>query len=458
VVLGCNNYEVIDLGVMTPCEKILDTAIERGVDAVGLSGLITPSLDEMAHVAKEMERRGFTIPLLIGGATTSAKHTAVKIAPQYSHPTVHVLDASRCVGVVDRLTSAESRAAFVAENAKLQRQLVESYEQRQVQLVPYDEALRRRFATDWSKVRIDKPDFLGVRALRDFPLAEIRPYVDWSPFFIAWELKGKYPKILQDPQVGEAARELFDGAQRLLQRIIDERLLRANAAYGFWPAASDGDDVILFTDESRAKQAARIPMLRQQWQRRGQDDFRSLADYVAPLDSARHDYVGVFALTAGLGLEQLCAAFDADHDDYNSIMAKALADRLAEGFAELLHARARREWGYGREEQLSLDELIAEDYRGIRPAPGYPACPDHTQKTSIFELLDATRNADVQLTESYAMWPAASVCGFYFAHPEARYFAVDRITKDQVESYARRKGWPVAEVERWLAPNLGYQT
>lgn len=457
VVLGCNDYAVTDLGVMTPAEKIIDTAIKLEVDFVGLSGLITPSLDEMAHVAKEMERRGLTVPLLIGGATTSAKHTAVKIAPQYSHPTVHVLDASRCVGVVDRLISPHLQTAFIAENRALQQQLVESYEQRQFHLVPYQEAYQRRFQTDWAAVRLDTPVFLGTRQLRDFPLVELVPYIDWSPFFLAWELKGKYPRILEDPVVGAAARDLLTGAQQLLQQIIRQRQLTAHAVYGFWPAASDGDDVVVFADATRRREAARFPMLRQQWQRRGQDTFRSLADYVAPLESGREDYIGAFALTAGVGLDELCATYHAAHDDYSSIMAKALADRLAEAFAELLHARARREWGYGHSEDLSLDRLLAEEYRGIRPAPGYPACPDHTLKGPLFALLDASATTGVKLTETFAMWPAASICGLYFAHPQARYFAVDRITRDQVEDYARRKDAPIEEIEKWLAPQLGYE-
>jgi 5-methyltetrahydrofolate--homocysteine methyltransferase len=457
VVLGCNNYEVIDLGVMTPCEKILAAAVEHGVDVVGLSGLITPSLDEMVHVAREMERCGLTIPLLIGGATTSAKHTAVKIAPQYRQPTVHVLDASRCVGVVDRLANSELRAAFVLENKALQQQLVESYEKRQVQLVPYAEAFARRFATDWSRLPIDQPAFLGVCALPDHPLEEIIPYIDWSPFFLAWELKGKFPQILADAVVGAAAGELYEHAQQLLQRISTEGLLHANGVYGFWPAASEGDDVLLFADDRRLDVVARFSMLRQQWQRRGQDTFRSLADYIAPVDSGRADYLGAFAVTAGIGLESLCAEFERTHDDYHSILAKALADRLAEAFAEMLHARVRAEWGYGRGEDLALEALLAEQYRGIRPAPGYPACPDHTQKRTLFALLQAEENAAMKLTESCAMWPAASVCGFYFAHPQARYFAVDRITRDQVEDYARRQGVTPAEIERRLASQLGYE-
>ena len=457
VVLGCNNYEVIDLGVMVPCEKILQTAVEQGVDVIGLSGLITPSLDEMVHNAREMQRQGFTVPLLIGGATTSAKHTAVKIAPQYQQPTIHVLDASRCVGVVDRLLSDELRDNFVGENRTLQRQLVSSFEQRQIKLVPYAEACARRFQTDWSTIRIDLPEFLGVKTLREFPLDEIARYIDWSPFFMTWEFKGKYPQILDDETVGEAARDLFDNARQLLEEIMAAKLLKANAVYGFWPAASDGDDVIVFADEQRSREVTRFHMLRQQWERPGQKDFRSLADYIAPLDAGRTDYIGAFCITAGMGVAELCAKFDADHDDYNSIMVKALADRLAEAFAELLHARVRRDWRYGREESLSNEEMIDEKYRGIRPAPGYPACPDHTEKRTLFDLLGAEANSGVTLTESFAMLPAASVSGLYFAHPQSRYFSVDRITKDQVEDYARRKHMPLAEVERWLAPNLGYE-
>jgi len=456
VVLGCNNYEVIDLGVMTPAETILDTAVEQGADLVGLSGLITPSLDEMIHVAREMERREMTLPLLIGGATTSAKHTAVKIAPAYSRPTVHVVDASRAVGVVDRLVNPDRRDGLIEENRRLQQQLVESYERRQVKLVPYDQAVQRKFQTDWQTVQIDRPEFTGVRVLADFPLSEIAEYIDWSPLFLAWELKGKYPKILEDQEIGEAARSLFDDARRLLDEIVSEGLLTANGVYGFYPAAADGDDVVLFTDESRTAPLTRFHMLRQQWQRRGQTDFRCLADYVAPMDSGREDHIGAFAVTTGIGADELVSRFKSEHDDYNAIMAEALADRLAEAFAELLHARARREWGYGRDERFTNDDLIAQRYRGIRPAPGYPACPDHTEKRILFDLLHAERNAGMQLTETYAMQPAASVSGLYFAHPEARYFAVDRITRDQVEHYAHRKGMKLTEIERWLSSNLGY--
>jgi 5-methyltetrahydrofolate--homocysteine methyltransferase len=452
VVLGCNNYEVIDLGVMVPAERILETALAQKVHIIGLSGLITPSLDEMVHVAREMKRRGFSVPLLIGGATTSAKHTAVKIAPQYDEPTVHVLDASRCVGVVDRLLSDNLRQAFVAENKQLQQQLAASFQQRQVKLVPLAEARARKVQTDWQTVRIDKPAFTGVKVLRDFPLSELVPYIDWSPFFLTYEMKGKYPKIFDDPAAGPHARELYDEAQRMLARIVREKLLTANGVYGFWPACSDGDDIVV-----RGVEGVRLHTLRQQWERQGQKDFRALADYVAPQDNGRQDYIGAFAVTAGIGADKLCAEFDARHEIDHSILVKALADRLAEAFAECLHERARHDWGYGRDEKLSNEDLIEEKYRGIRPAPGYPSQPDHTEKRILFDLLDAEKNTGITLTESYAMWPAASVCGLYFAHPEARYFALDRITKEQVEDYARRKGFSLAEMERWLAPNLGYE-
>ncbi|MFO1066573.1 MAG: methionine synthase [Pirellulales bacterium] len=456
VVLGCNNFEVIDLGVMVTCEKILEEAKKHGVDIIGLSGLITPSLDEMVHVAKEMQRLGFTTPLLIGGATTSAKHTAVKIAPQYNHAVVHVLDASRSVGVVEQLCNPTSRPALEASNRTLQTELVASYQARKQKLVPYAEAVERRFKTDWSTVRIDVPRKLGPQVLKDFSIETLMKYIDWSPFFMAWELRGKYPKIFSDEHVGPQAKELFDNAQAMLLDIIAGKKLRADAVYGLWPAASVGDDVVLFTDQSRTKELTRFHFLRQQWERQEQKDFRSLADYVAPLDSGRQDYLGAFVVTTGHGADELAAQFEKDHDDYNAIMVKAVADRLAEAFAEYLHERVRLDWGYGHEETLSNEELIAEKYRGIRPAPGYPACPDHTEKQTLFRLLNAEQEVGVKLTESCAMWPAASVSGFYFAHPDSRYFAVDRITRDQVEDYARRKGLSVREVERWLSPNLGY--
>jgi 5-methyltetrahydrofolate--homocysteine methyltransferase len=458
VVLGCNNYEVIDLGVMVPCERILATAVKEQVDIIGLSGLITPSLDEMVHVAGEMQRQGFDIPLLIGGATTSAKHTAVRIAPAYKHATVHVLDASRSVGVVDRLKSDRHREQFAAENRRQQKVLVESFNRRQqIELVPYATAKANRFATDWQTVRIDKPSFIGTRALENFPLARLVEHIDWSPFFLTWELKGKYPRIFDDPKVGQEAKQLFQDANRLLDSIIAHNSLEAWGVYGFWPAASVGDDLAVFADESRRVELTRFHTLRQQWQRKGQSRFLALADFVAPLETARHDYLGAFAVTTGLGVDELVARYQADHDDYSAIMVKALADRLAEAFAECLHAQARTDWGFGNDENLSNEDLIAEKYRGIRPAPGYPACPDHTEKRTLFELLGAPRAAGIHLTESFAMTPASSVSGWYFAHPESRYFSVDRIGRDQVEDYARRKGMSLAEVERWLAPNLGYE-
>jgi 5-methyltetrahydrofolate--homocysteine methyltransferase len=457
VVLGCNNFEVIDLGVMVPCENILERARADKVDIIGLSGLITPSLDEMVHVGREMKRTGFKLPLLIGGATTSAKHTAVKIAPTYPFEVIHVLDASRSVGVVEKLINNDSRSQLDVENRALQKQLVASYEKRQeATLAPYATALEKRFQTDWTTVDIPKPEFLGTRVLGKVPLTKLCEFIDWSPFFLTWELKGKYPRILDDPQIGEAASKLFDDARELLQRIVNEKLLTARGVYGFWPAASQDDDIIVYDDESRRTQRCRFHALRQQWVRKGQDKFLSLADFIAPVESGRSDYIGAFAVTAGIGCDELAAKFDRQHDDYNSIMTKALADRLAEAFAEYLHAEARRAWGFGRGERLSNEELIDEKYRGIRPAPGYPAQPDHTEKGTLFDLLDAHRKTGIRLTESFAMHPAASVSGLYFAHPASRYFSVDRITRDQVEDYARRKGMSVAEIERWLSPNLGY--
>ncbi len=456
VVLGCNDFEVIDLGVMVPCEKILQEARRHAVDMIGLSGLITPSLDEMIHVAKEMEREGFQVPLLIGGATTSAKHTAVKIAPAYHETVIYVKDASRSVGVVERLTRPEEKRKLDAENRRMQAKERESFSRRrQRKLVPYAEASNRPFRIDWNNAPISIPSFLGVRELRDFPLAEIVPYIDWSPFFMAWEMNGKYPQILSDAKVGSEARKLFEDANRLMDRMLTEKLLSANAVYGFFPANSSGDDILLFTDDTRQHERMRLPMLRQQWEREGQTSFRSLADYLAPIESGRADYLGTFALTAGLGAEELAARFEAEQDPYLAIMTKALADRLAEAFAELLHERVRREWGYGSEEHLTKEQLIAENYRGIRPAAGYPSCPDHSEKAKLWALLNADA-VGVHLTESFAMTPAAAVSGLYFAHPEASYFAVDLITRDQVESYAKRKGISRAEAERWLAPNLGY--
>lgn len=457
IVLACNNYRIIDLGVMVPAEKILATAVAEGASLVGLSGLITPSLDEMVHVAREMDRRGMELPLLIGGATTSAKHTAVKIAPAYRHATVHVADASRSVGVVERLMNPQRRPEFEAENRAEQRKLVEAFQRRQqVKLVPYQEAVARRFATDWTTADIPRPSFTGARVLDDYPLEELVEYIDWSPLFMAWELRGKYPRIFDDPTVGPQARQLFDDARRLLDEIVVHKRLQARGVYGFWPAASVGDDILIYGDDERRRELTRFHTLRQQWERKGQDAFYALADFVAPQESGRTDHLGAFAVTTGHGSADLVARYQRDHDDYNSIMVKALADRLAEAFAERLHQIARNDWGYGRDEKLTSEELIDERYRGIRPAPGYPACPDHTEKWLLFDLLDAERATGIHLTESLAMDPPASVCGLYFAHPKARYFSVDRLTRDQVEDYSRRKGMKIKEVERWLAPNLGY--
>jgi len=457
VVLGCNDYEVIDMGVMIPCDQILKKAREEDVDMIGLSGLITPSLDEMVHVAKEMEREGFELPLLIGGATTSAKHTAVKIAPSYHGTVIHVKDASRCVGVVDRLNRADQRIIIDRENREAQERDRENFNRRrQRKLVPYADAISRRYAIDWANSPIAVPSFLGPRLLKDFPLGELIPYIDWSPYFMAWELKGKYPTIFQDPHVGAEAKKNFDEANRLLRQIVEHKQLTANAVYGFFPANSDGDDIVVFEDESRSRERFRLPTLRQQWEREGQTSFRSLADYVAPVSSGLADYIGAFAVTSGIGMEDLVEGFERDFDDYGSITVKALGDRLAEAFAEYLHERARRDWGYGREEHLTQEELIDEKYRGIRPASGYPTSPDHTEKKILWELLDIEASTGIRLTESFAMYPGASVSGLYFAHPEARYFAVDMVTRDQVENYAERKRMPLAEVERWLAANLAY--
>jgi 5-methyltetrahydrofolate--homocysteine methyltransferase len=457
VVLACNDFEVIDLGVMVPCERLLAEARAKQVDMIGLSGLITPSLDEMVHVAREMERGGWQVPLLIGGATTSARHTAVRIAPAYHGTVIHVKDASRSVGVVEKLVRPDQRGQLDRENRSAQGKDREAYgKRRQRKLVPYAEAVKRRFQIDWRADPPAVPSFLGTRTLRDFPLEEIVPYIDWSPFFMTWELSGKYPQILKDPKVGPEASKLFADANRLLRRIVAERLLKAQAVYGFYPANADGDDIVVYTDESRRQERVRFCTLRQQWEREGQTAFRSLADYIAPAGSGVADYLGAFAVTAGAGAEELAGRFEAEGDDYNKIMTQALADRLAEAFAELLHERARRDWGYGAQERLSKEDLIAEKYRGIRPAAGYPSCPDHTEKAVLWQLLGAEAATSIRLTESYAMWPAASVSGLYFAHPRATYFAVDLVTRDQVESYASRKKMARAEVERWLAPNLGY--
>jgi 5-methyltetrahydrofolate--homocysteine methyltransferase len=456
VVLGCNNYKVIDLGVLAPCDKILQTAIDAQADVIGLSGLITPSLDEMVFVAKEMERRGFTVPLLIGGATTSAQHTAVKIAPQYGPSTVHVLDASRAVGVVASLLDPKQRETFDRANRDEHERLRTVFgRRRESALVSYDAALANRLKIDWRPTDVPVPAFTGCRLVDEASLEEIAAYIDWTFLFVAWELKGKFPQILEHPTYGEAARELYASARTLLRRIIDARLLTAKGVYGFWPASSDGDDIILYTDDTRHQELIRFHMLRQQEAHDDTRPYLSLADFIAPVDSGVADYVGGFAVTAGLGAGELVRCFEQDHDDYNAIMVKALADRLAEAFAEYLHQRVRREWGYGASEHLGLEELIAEKYRGIRPALGYPACPDHSEKYTLFTVLNAA-SAEMHLTESAAMMPAATVSGLYFAHPQSRYFSVGRVDRDQVESYAKRKGMRLSDVEKWLAPYLGY--
>jgi len=456
VVLGCNNYEVVDLGVMVPRERILETAVQENCDLVGLSGLITPSLDEMVNVAREMQRRGLDKPLLIGGATTSKQHTAVRISPEYQGSTVYVRDASRAVGVVASLLDPKRRPGFDEANRQDQERLRLAYEgKREHPLRPYRAALANRLRPEWREEDVPQPAFIGRRVVDAIGLDEIAKYIDWTFFFAAWEIKGKYPKILDHPTYGEAARELFEHAQGLLRRIIDEKLLVPRGVYGFWPAASDGDDVVLYTDEAREEELLRFNMLRQQTQQPEGKPNRSLADYIAPRESGLRDHLGAFALTAGIGADELAAEFERVHDDYDAIMVKALADRLAEAFAECLHERARHDWGYGENTPLTREELIAEKYRGIRPAYGYPACPDHSEKRKLFELLDAPA-LGIRLTESCAMLPAASVSGLYFAHPLARYFTVGRVDRDQVEVYAARKSLPVEEAERWLAPNLGY--
>ena len=453
VVLACNNYEVIDLGVMVPTEKILATARERQVDIVGLSGLITPSLDEMVHVAEEMHHDGFKIPLLIGGATTSAIHTAVKIAPAYDQPVLHVLDASRAVGVTNNLLNPESRLAYAESNKREQETAREKYLGRktEIALLSLAEARERRPDLHWtSEAAPARPAFLGIRVLDDFPLSALVPFIDWSPFFHAWQLKGLYPRIFEDKVIGPKAKELFQDGWRLLETIVRDRSLHARGVYGFWPAHSVGDDIEVFADEGKSELLATFHTLRQQIRKAQGENNYALADFVAPKSYGRPDYIGAFAVTAGVGLPEICARFESEHDDYNSIMAKALADRLAEAFAECLHKRVREEWGYGRGESLSADDLIKERYRGIRPAPGYPAIPDHTEKRTLFSLLDAERNSGIELTENYAMIPASSVCGLYFSHSAAEYFSVGKIGQDQLDDYAARKGMTVAEVRRWV--------
>ena len=457
VVLSCNNYDVIDLGVMVPADKIIETAIEEKADIIGLSGLITPSLDEMVHVAGEMDRRGLNLPLLIGGATTSKRHTAVKISPSYKHETIHVIDASRAVPVVGALMKPDTRKALDEQNRKDQQEIRTQFESRAgIQLLTYEEALRHKLHTEWDEHHIALPEFTGRRVLKEFPLNKLVPFIDWSPFFHTWEMRGRYPDLLHDPARGPAARELFANAQDLLKEIVGKKLFTAHGVYGFFPANSEGDDIIVYEDVTRTKELARLHTLRQQKDNQRGKPQLALADFIAPRESGHIDYIGAFAVTAGHGCQELAERFEKEQDPYNSIMVKALADRLAEAFAEYLHKRARAEWGYGKNEKLSPEDLIQEKYRGIRPAPGYPAQPDHTEKPIIFDLLKVAEATGITLTESFAMYPAASVSGLYFAHSEAHYFAVSSIGKDQVESYAARKGMKVAEVERWLSPILGY--
>ncbi|CAA0089230.1 Methionine synthase [Zhongshania aliphaticivorans] len=460
VVLQCNNFEVIDLGVMVPCDKILETAKRENVDIIGLSGLITPSLDEMVHVASEMERLGFTIPLMIGGATTSKAHTAVKIEPKYKNDaTVYVPDASRSVAVATQLISEDLKAAFVAER-KDEYERVRARRadnQGKKRLHSYDAACDLAYQWDWDNYTPPTPTFLGTKTFSDYSLEELRETIDWTPFFISWGLSGKYPKILNDETVGEAARNLFDDAQVMLNQIIDEKLLKANGIIGFWPAQRSGsDDIAVYHPETK-DQLATLHHLRQQAQKPDDKPQMSLADYIAPIESGKTDYVGGFAVTTGLGADELATKYEQAGDDYNAIMVKALADRLAESFAETLHRRVRKEfWHYAPDEALSNEELIKERYTGIRPAPGYPACPDHTEKTTLFELLDASNETGIKLTEHLAMHPAAAVSGFYYSHPNSRYFAIGRIGKDQVSSIAKRKGMEMATMERWLSPILDY--
>jgi 5-methyltetrahydrofolate--homocysteine methyltransferase len=456
VVLACNNYEVIDMGVMVPCEKILERAKQEKADLIGLSGLITPSLDEMMHVAREMERQGFTLPLLVGGATTSRAHTAVKIAPQYSQPVVHVLDASRAVPVMTSLLSKDGKPAFVAQHRAEYEQLRRHHAQPRHKLIALEAARANRTPIEWRAEDIAVPELTGVRVLDDFPLATLREFIDWTPLFHTWELKGVFPRILEHEKYGEQARQIFAEANELLDEIIAKKLLTARGVYGLFQANAAGDDVEIYTDDTRAHVRDRLFFLRQQTAKEEGDPNRSLGDFIAPRATGLRDHVGAFAVTSGIGLKEVCSRYRAANDDYNAIMAEAIADRLAEAFAEYVHKRVRDEWGFGRSENLSNAERIEEKYRGIRPAAGYPACPDHTEKGTLWKLLDVEKNTGMRLTESFAMWPGSSVSGLVFAHPASRYFSLGKIDRDQVVDYQARKGMTLAEVERWLAPNLSY--
>ncbi len=459
VVLACNNFDIIDLGVMVPAEKILDAAVEHQVDAIGLSGLITPSLDEMVHVAKEMERRNINIPLMIGGATTSRIHTAVKIDPVYSGSVIHVLDASKSVPVAGELINQETYKGIFSRTKEEYADLRESHANRKQakSYVSYQGALNNRLQVDWASKEYQTPSVIGNQVFKDYSIEEISRYIDWTPFFNTWMLKGRFPQIFENETIGEEAKKLYQDAQKVIQDVIDQDLLYANAVVGFYPANSNGDDVIVYEDEARTVVKTKLHMLRQQGRKGSGLPNLSLADFVAPVESNQKDYIGGFAVTAGIGIEPLIEKYEADHDDYNSIMIKAVADRLAEAFAELMHEKVRKElWGYASQEGLNNEDLIKEKYQGIRPAPGYPACPDHTEKKTLFELLEVEKNTGISLTESFAMYPAASVSGFYFMHEEAKYFGLGKIEKDQVEHYASRKGQTVEEAEKWLAPNLSY--
>jgi 5-methyltetrahydrofolate--homocysteine methyltransferase len=460
IVLQCNNFEVIDLGVMVPATKIIETAKTEGADIIGLSGLITPSLDEMCHLAGELERLGMKVPLLIGGATTSRVHTAVKIDPNYrSGPVVHVNDASRAVGVASSLLSPERREAYAAEVRADYAKISAAHFRAQAdkKRLKLADARANAVTIDFAKTPPKQPAFLGIKAFRDYDLAELAEYIDWTPFFQTWELTGRFPAILDDPKVGEVARSLYDDARKMLDLIVKENWFKAQATIGFWPANADGDDITVYADDTRKQKIATFHTLRQQLEKREGRFNAALSDFMAPVASGVPDYIGAFVVTAGIGEDIVADRFKNANDDYSSILCKALADRLAEAFAERLHARVRKEfWGYAPDEALSPEQLILEQYQGIRPAPGYPAQPDHTEKATLFSLLDAENTAGVKLTENFAMWPGSSVSGLYFSHPESFYFGVGKIERDQVEDYAARKGWSVAEAERWLAPVLNY--
>jgi 5-methyltetrahydrofolate--homocysteine methyltransferase len=461
VVLQCNNYQVIDLGVMVPVQKILETARKEKVDIIGLSGLITPSLDEMCNVAAEMEREGLDLPLLIGGATTSRVHTAVKIAPNYVRgQAVYVNDASRAVGVVSALLNPQQRKKYMADTRTEYEKVAESHARAEDNKArtPIAQARENGLKLDFKNYTPPKPKFFGTRIFKNYDLSELAKTIDWSPFFQAWELKGRFPHILEDDKYGAAARGLYEDAQKMLDKIVREKWLEARAAIGFWPANAEGDDIVLFKDETRKERLTTLHTLRQQMARKDSSRVNlALSDFIAPLSTKVPDYIGAFVVTAGIGEEERSKALKGANNDYDAILMKALSDRLAESFAERMHQRVRTEyWGYSPDEKLTNDELIEEKYRGIRPAPGYPAQPDHTEKGPLFELLDASSQIGVAITESYAMWPGASVSGFYYSHPESAYFGVGRIDRDQVEDYAKRKGWTVAECEKWLAPNLSY--